>query len=172
MRRATESDGFIIMNYYERTNSDGTEDERVTVFRRDASTIEVYKARGLCKGAGFVSAEMDWTSFSAGRLVGGRLQPGGTHRDIAFLDWNKAENRLDIRVALHDMEIREEAPVGSMPWHLYDFDFASLTVATPRLADPARGFSFDMAMAWNDPSAGDPMTWMGDVRADYAGEET
>ena len=42
--------------YYERTNTDGSMDERVTVFRRDATHIEVYKENGLCRRAALVTA--------------------------------------------------------------------------------------------------------------------
>jgi hypothetical protein len=39
-------DGIGRIYYYERTNTDGSMDERVTVFRRDATHIEVYKENG------------------------------------------------------------------------------------------------------------------------------
>ncbi|MDH4005749.1 MAG: hypothetical protein OEV32_12995, partial [Gammaproteobacteria bacterium] len=44
-------DGIGRIYYYERTNTDGSMDERVTVFRRDATHIEVYKENGLCHRA-------------------------------------------------------------------------------------------------------------------------
>lgn len=64
--------------YYERTNGDGSLDERVTVFQRDADHLEVYKAIGRCENAALVTAEMAWESLSAVRITGGscvRTQP-------------------------------------------------------------------------------------------------
>ena len=61
--------------YYERTNIDGSMDERVTVFRRDASNIEVYKENGLCQRAALVTAQLDLETLSAPVITGGALQP-------------------------------------------------------------------------------------------------
>jgi hypothetical protein len=171
-RYTPENDAVGRIYYYERTNSDGTMDERVTVFRRDATHIEVYKENGLCRGAALVTAELDFETFSAPVITGGQLLPDALHREFAFLEWDQAANQLNILVQLPDMELREEAPTPRADWHLFDFDLASLTVMTPHLADPSARFEFGMALVWTDPSAGDPLTWMGDVEANPAGRET
>ena len=72
-------------------------------------------------------------------------------------------------VRLPDMEIRNEFDIASSHWHLFDFDLASLTAVTPYLADPETGFGFGMALLWADPSAPDPLVWMGDVTASPTG---
>jgi len=154
--------------YYERTNSDGTSDERVTMFRRSETNIEVYKENGLCQNAALVIAELDFETFSAPVITGGALLPDAEHLEFAFLNWDQTAARLDIRVALPDMEIIEETDVPSTPWHLFDFDLASLTMMTPHLAAPEHGFDFGMALVWTDPEAGDPLTWMGDVHAAFS----
>jgi len=157
--------------YYERTNTDGTNDERVTVFRRSATEIEVYKEKVVCYNAALVTATLDFETFTAPTITGGQLLPDAEHQEFAFLTWNRIEARLDIRVALPDMEIIEETEVPTTPWHLFDFDLASLTVMTPHLADPQNGFAFGMPLVWTDPEAGDPLTWMGNVQATYEGRE-
>ena len=156
---------------YERSNTDGSLDERVTVFRRDATHIEVYKENGLCVDAALVTAELDFETFSAPVITGGRLLPNAEHMEFAWLNWDQAAGRVDILVQFPDMELREETPILSTPWHLFDFDLASLTVMTPHLAAPDSGFEFGMALVWTDPSAVDPLTWMGDVSASYTGNE-
>jgi hypothetical protein len=166
-----ENDAIGRIYYYERTNTDGSRDERVTVFRRDATHIEVYKENGLCTGAALVTAELDFETFSASVITGGRLLPDAQHHEFAFLTWDQANEQLDIHVQFPDMELREDAPVPRSDWHLFDFDLASLTVMTPHLADPAANFGFGMALVWTDPAAGDPLTWMGDVDAAPAGTE-
>jgi len=157
---------------YERTNTDGSLDERVNVFRRDATHIEVYKENGLCEGAALVTAELDFETFSAPVITGGQLRPNAEHMEFAFLEWDQAQERLDILVQFPDMELREAAPILSTPWHLFDYDLASLTVMTPHLAAPENGFEFGMALVWADPSAADPLSWMGDVSASYTGNES
>lgn len=166
-----ENDRVGRIYYYERTNTDGTNDERVTVFRRSATEIEVYKEKVVCYNAALVTATLDFDTFTAPTITGGQLLPDAEHQDFAFLAWNQNEARLDIRVALPDMEIIEEAPVPRTPWHLFDFDLASLTVMTPHLARPEDGFAFGMPLVWTDPEASDPLIWMGDVQATYDGRE-
>lgn len=151
--------------YYERTNGDGSLDERVTVFQRDADHLEVYKAIGRCENAALVTAEMDWESLSAVRITGGQLRPHAAHHAFAFLSWNSEAQTLDVEVKLPDQTIKAKAPIRSAPWHLFDFDLASLTVATPHLAPNTTRFSFGMALLWPDPSADSPLNWMGDVQA-------
>lgn len=167
-----ENDAVGRIYVYERTNSDGTMDERVTVFRRDADHVEVYKENGLCGGAALVTAELDFETFSAPVITGGRLLPDAQHHEFAFLNWDQDAGEVDILVQFPDMELRNSAPIRSTPWHLYDFDLASLTVMTPHLADPAAAFDFGLALVWPDPSAEDPLTWMGNVTATPSGSET
>lgn len=157
--------------YYERTNSDGSMDERVAVFRRDETKIEVYKAVSLCLNSALVTAEMDWETFSASSLTGGSLRPDAQHVEFAFMTWNKATDMIDIVVKLPDGELRNEAKVETRPWHLFDFDFASLTVATPHLSSRAGAFTFGMPLAWVNPEVDDPFIWMGDVAARYERDE-
>lgn len=156
--------------YYERSNTDGSLDERITIFRRDATHIEVYKENGLCRNASVVRAELDLDTLSAPVITGGQLQPGAEIRNFAFVEMNEAGDRMDMLVQLPNMEIRNEADIGHDNWVLFDFDFASFTVATPHLDDPRRGFDFGMALIWADPSAADPFFWMGNLDAAYVGE--
>jgi len=170
-RYAPDRDAIGRLYYYERTNIDGSMDERVTVFRRDADHIEVYKENGLCENAALVTAEMDWATFSAAKITGGALLPEAQHREFAFLTWNRETDTLDIHVRFPDFEIRNDAKIETRPWHLFDFDFASLTVATPHLSSRNADFTFGMPLLWTAPDADDPLVWMGDVEAHYLGVE-
>ena len=156
--------------YYERSNTDGTQDERITIFRRDATQIEVYKENGLCRRAALVTATLDLDTLSAPVITGGQLQPNAQHFDFAFLELNEETGQVDMLVQLPDMEIRNEAQIHHPNWTLFDFDLASFTVATPHLDNPQAGFEFGMALLWSDPSAPAPFYWMGDVSAEYAGQ--
>ncbi|WP_291843027.1 hypothetical protein [Maricaulis sp.] len=155
--------------YYERTNQDGSLDERVTVYRASPTSLEVYKENGLCGNAALVTAELDLDTFSARQFVGGQLRPEAEVMEFAFLEQNEAGDRMDMVVRLPDMEIRNDVEIASPHWHLFDFDLASLTAVTPYLRDPGAAFDFGMALLWADPSAPDPLVWMGDVTASPTG---
>lgn len=155
--------------YYERSNSDGTMAERVTVYRQSASEIAVYKENGLCRRAALVTATLDLETLSAPVITGGQLQPNAQHIEFAFLELNPETGQVDMLVQLPDMEIRNEAEIEHANWTLFDFDLASFTVATPHLDNLEQGFDFGMALLWADPSAPDPFFWMGGVSAEYIG---
>jgi len=156
--------------YYERTNTDGSMDERVTVFRRDATHIVVYKEEGLCRRAALVTAEPDQATLSAPVITGGVLQTDAQHVDFAFLELNPETGKVEMLVQLPDMEVRDDVKIESANWTLFDFDLASLTVSTPHLDKPENGFGFGMALLWTDPSAADPLFWMGEVTAEHVGQ--
>ena len=163
-------DGIGRIYYYERTNTDGSMDERVTVFRRDATHIEVYKENGLCHRAALVTAQLDLETLSAPVITGGALQPDAQHVEFAFLELNPDTGVVDMLVQLPDAEIRNNVEIETANWTLFDFDLASFTVATPHLDNPQYGFGFGMALLWADPSAADPLFWMGEVNAEHVGQ--
>ena len=156
--------------YYERTNTDGSMDERVTVFRRDATRIEVYKENGRCFRAALVTAELDLETLSAPVITGGALQPDARHIEFAFLELNPETGIVDMLVQLPDTEIRNDVQIETANWTLFDFDLASFTVATPHLDKPENGFGFGMVLLWADPSTPDPLFWMGEVTAEHVGQ--
>lgn len=155
--------------YYERSNTDGSMDERITIFRRSATRIEVYKENGLCRNAALVTTELDLETLSASAITGGQLQPNAQHVDFAYLTADEAGERLDMLVQLPDMQIEETAEIGHANWTLFDADFANFTVAVPHLDNPRAGFDFGMALLWADPSVADPLFWMGDLDAEHVG---
>ncbi len=151
--------------YYERSNTDGSLDERITVFHRSETELEVYKENGLCRNAALVTAELDPDTLSATHLVGGQLLPDAQHMEFAFIAWDQDTDALSLEVRLPNVTITDDAQAQSRPWHLYDFDLASLTVMTPHLVNQDTPFEFGMALLWADASNPDPMFWMGEVTA-------
>ena len=102
--------------YYERTNTDGSMDERVTVFRRDATHIEVYKENGLCRRAALVTAELDQAPLGAGDH-GDVLEIDAQHVDFAFLELNPETGKVE-SVRMPDMEVRDDVKIESANWTL------------------------------------------------------
>lgn len=158
--------------HYVRTNVDGSDPEDVYVYRKGAEDVQVYKARGKCANAAFVTAKMDMAKGYATEIVGGRLTRQGQQEKFAFLNYDPNKKSLSLKVELEGRDpILASVVVGKEPWHLYDFDLASLTVTTPRLADPRAGFSFGLALLLADPDRADPLLYLGEAEAIFRGEE-
>ena len=135
--------------HYLRSNTDGSEPERVSVFHRDATRLEVYKRVAKCTNAALVTAELDSVAPIAVKLTGGRLQPEAKHVEFAWLDYDRATRRITARVAPPGQTPEVKTlTLGGEPFHLFDFDLASLTVVTPRLTHPRAGFDFEMPLVW------------------------
>jgi hypothetical protein len=143
---------------YVRSNSDGSEAETIHVYRARREHLQVTKMRDRCTNAAFVTADLDLASGQAIRLTGGRLRPNARHEDFALLTWDPAARRIDAvaRPPGGGGELRQSVTVPDQPWHLYDFDLASLTVTAQYRPRPREAFSFGL-----------PLTWLGDDPADF-----
>ena len=156
---------------YLRSNRDGSEVERIHVYRASRTRIEVTKMRERCTDAAFVTAELDLTRGQATRLTGGRLTPGAGHEDFGRLSFEPATRRLEAVLTLPDGERREAVQIADEPWHLYDFDLASLTVTAQYRPDRRAGFSFGLALILVGEGEGDFLSYLGRADARFAGEE-
>ncbi len=162
-------DGVGRIYSYIRSNRDGSEAERVHVYRAGRTRIEVAKMRERCTNAAFVTAELDLASGQATRLTGGRLLPDAAHQDFAELTYHAATHRLDAVVRTPQGEMRESVTIADEPWHLYDFDFASLTVTNQYRPDPRESFSFGLPLIL---VGGDKaLSYLGRVDARFVREE-
>lgn len=138
--------------HYVRSNSDGTEAEKVSVYQASPTQVAVYKMRSRCTNAALVTATFDLETGRATQLVGGRLARDGTQDAFAWMDHDPAANRLIVRVESPDAEPLETSDLpGGAPWRLYDFDFADWNgvASTPT---PGQDIAFDMALAWPEPA--------------------
>ncbi len=153
--------------HYVRSNTDDSVAERVSVFREDRTHVQVYKARGRCEPATVVKAELDLDLMSPVKITGGRLDPGAKIEEFAFLHIDRETKKLGLRVELPDQRIDSDVAIEAYPWHLYDFDLASLTVLTPYLKDPKAGFSFDLVLVLYDPELDPPIQHMGRAAAEF-----
>ncbi|MGQ0558706.1 MAG: hypothetical protein ACT4OE_03855 [Sphingosinicella sp.] len=156
---------------YVRSNSDGSEAERIHVFRASLTRVEVTKMRTRCTDAAFVTAELDLAAGQARRLTGGRLLPDAGHRDFAWLEHDRASRQLLARVELPEGTLRLSVGVPDEPWHIYDFDLASLTVTNPYRADPRASFSFGVPLIWPEGDMREALRYLGRADARFAGEE-
>lgn len=157
--------------HYLRTNTDGSEPERVRVFLRAAGDLAVNKAVEPCTNAAYVTATLDLDRGEARTLTGGRLTPQGTQAAFAWLTVDAASDRLSARIELPDQVLEGGADVAGRPRVVYDFDLADLTALAPHLADPRKGFSFAAALLW-PPAMPDFLQDKGRLDAAFVAEET
>lgn len=143
--------------HYTRSNHDGSLPERVVVFRKSATEILVYKAVVRCKTAAYVTAELDPETGDARRLVAGKVARDGTQ--AAFGEIRREGGSL----VLHAGELQDRVDDIVRPWHLYDFDLATLT----HTAEAA--FAFGLALVW--PDGDDPLRYLGRADATFVRTE-
>lgn len=152
---------------YLRSNRDGSEAETIHVHLPRPGHVEVTKMRERCTNAAFVTATI--VDGQAVRLTGGRLRPGATHEDFAELV--ERDGRIEARLMSPSGELRRSVAVADRPWHLYDFDFASLTAAPPAELKARRGFSFGVPLIWLGDDPADFLRYLGRADARFVREE-
>jgi hypothetical protein len=123
--------------------------------------------RERCTNAAFVTATT--VAGEAARLTGGRLRPGAAHEDFAELSFR--DGRIQARLELPSGELRQSVEVADRPWHLYDFDWASLTAAPPEALRARRDFSFGVALVWLGEDPADFLRYLGRADARFVREE-
>ncbi len=148
---------------YVRSNRDGSEAETIHVYRPRPGYVEVTKMRERCTNAAFVTATL--TAGEPVRLTGGRLGPGAAHEDFAELVFS--EGRIHARLDAPQGELRQSVAVADRPWHLYDFDWASLTMPPGERRD----FSFGAALIWLGDDPADFLRYLGRADARFVREE-
>lgn len=154
--------------HYERSNHDGSLPEHIAVYYAARGEVEVYKAQEKCTNAAFVHAKMDPETGVASTITGARLLPDAEHMDFAFLTYDEMAKELSIRVELPNMPVIEKSTkIAHTPWHLYDFDFASLTIAHQFAKDPKADFSFGLPLLLADPTLEQPLTDLGTIEAQH-----
>lgn len=131
---------------YVRSNRDGTEAERIHVYRAARDRIEVTKMRDRCTNAAFVTADLDLNRGEATRLVAGRLRPGARHEAFGALTYDAAAGRIHAEVTTPDGTLADSVAVPDRPWHLYDYDLASLTITAQYRPDRRANFSFGLPL--------------------------
>jgi len=151
--------------HYLRSNRDNTLPEDVYVFQKSRTEIEVYKAVRRCTNAALVTADLDFERWSARRIVGGRLLPDARQDGFAVISLDVSAPRIDVVATLPEREVRGTLELRTLPWRLYDFDFAEFTIFSQHLRDFESGFSFEMAMIVPDPNEPNFLRRLGEARA-------
>jgi hypothetical protein len=147
---------------YSRSNSDGSELEKVHVYRETANRVAVNKAVEPCTTSAYVTADLDLKAQQPTRLVAGKLNRQGGQD--AFGTLTRKDGALHVEIGDHT----EVLPVPPGPWILYDFDLADLTSLLPARRDYKAGFAFGIALVWPEDGAETFLRWQGPATARFA----
>lgn len=156
--------------HYIRSNRDGSDAEAVHVFRRDATHVEVYKAVKKCTNAALVEAVITPDAQQTTALIGGRLLADAKHQRFAWIDFDVASNTLRARAETPGGPVELATTVRDLPWRLYDFDLADLTLALASRSDRRADFSFGLPLLLIG-EAGPTLTYLGRADARFVRAE-
>ncbi len=130
--------------HYVKTNIDGTQPENISLYIAGRDRIESLKFHEKGERAGLVKAEMDWASFLPKKLESWQVMSQTEQRLFATLTYHPAERAVEVSIPAMRPKA-EMASIGRVPFHLYNFDLASLNVSFPHLADPKGTFTVGIA---------------------------
>lgn len=138
------------VRHYDRTNSDGSERERVVVYAPQPAEVRVFKGRAKCTDAAYVTAGLDPATGQALGLVGGRLTRA-LHQNAQGWLRRDPDGRLAARFERARTEPDLAVPTDAR-WVLYDFDFADLIAHPPPEILQRKPVRFDLPLFLNsDP---------------------
>lgn len=156
--------------HYLKTNLDGTQPEHVAIRLKSRHRIESFKYHPGEEPAGLVIADMDWSVFSVRRIESWQVFADGTRKLAAKLDAQDGGRRVRVEMPMLNKPA-ETVDIGLLPWHIYNFDLASLGFTLPHRVDPKASFKIGIADP-NFAAEGPVFLYKGEADVVYVGEET
>lgn len=154
--------------HYVKTNVDGTQPEQVSLYIASRDRIESYKFHPKGSRAGLVTAEMDWNNFIPRKLESRQVFGSGERKLFATLTLDADNKSLTVSIPTAKPE-PETVKLDKLPFHLYNFDLASLNVTLPHLADPTKTFTVGIVDPTFKP---DPLVaYKGELNVTYEKDE-
>ncbi|WP_100644057.1 S41 family peptidase [Alteromonas facilis] len=116
------------MLLYEKSNLDGSNSGNIAVYHHDNYNIESFKWRVGSAHATIVRAKMNPSTLIVDKFDASRMDNLGKETHSLSLT-TSASNTLDVTIG----ENHQYLKTYGLPWHSYDFDFASLGYIYPHL---------------------------------------
>jgi len=177
-----------LVYHYIKSNLDGTNAARVSLFVASKTHLEVVKIEQGSDVLAYVTADMDWASFSAdhitswhvlphAQLDGQRVPAPGLLRAQAVGGIDQTSNTLRMWVG----DQLGSAQIRHYPAHIYNFDFLSFNFMFRHLIDPEAAFAIGVLdpnwkgmQAQGDGENGGDLNiliYRGEAHIDYVGLE-
>lgn len=153
--------------HYIKSNIDGSYPARIVIYVRDNDHLEVLKFEAHGMDAAYVTAHIDWQTFSADRLHSWVLTPDGARRSQASLSSSYADRTFTITWQDRQDVVR----VGHHPVHLYNFDFISLNYILRHWDHPEGEVKIGILQPNFDPDPETIMNYEGTVLVKFLGNE-
>jgi len=118
--------------HYIKSNLDGSSPARVYIRVRDVLNLDVWKFEVHQYDAAYVTAHMDWNSFSADQIQSWVVTPDKHRREQAKLTSSYADKSF----SMSWREQTETIQIGHYPVHVYNFDFISLNFILRHWCEP------------------------------------
>ncbi len=153
--------------HYVKSNVDGSKPLRISIFVAAKDRLEVAKVEKGTGDAAWVRAHFDWKIFTADRIQAAVIDLGGSVEERAVFAADAKAGVVNVRVG----ERTGSAAWRWVPFHVYNFDFASLNFAWRQLDDPRSSFTVGVL----DPNFGegdDIVFYRGDARIEYVRDES
>jgi hypothetical protein len=121
---------------YTKSNLDGSNPARISIYVATRTHLEVLKVEQNSEVLAFVTADIDWESFSADHLSSWHILPDGLLRSQGATGLNREDDSFTKFI----MGAEFPARVGYYPFHVYNFDFTSFNFVFRHLVDPEQSF--------------------------------
>lgn len=108
--------------HYTKSNLDGSNPARIYIRVRDEKNLDVWKFEMHNSDAAYVTAHMDWNSFSADQIQSWVVTSDKNRREQAKLTSSIGDGSFSINWR----DQTETIQVEHYPVHVYNFDFISL----------------------------------------------
>ncbi|MDQ3474525.1 MAG: hypothetical protein M3447_12400 [Acidobacteriota bacterium] len=157
-----------VVYHYLKTNIDGTDPEHVSIRIAAKDRIESFKFHPKGTRAGLVIATMDWSIFSVKRLESWQVYKEKEKVLAATLVYLPASKEVAVTLPFMN-RLTEKVAIPFLPFHVYNFDFASLNFAFPHLVNPKKPFKIGVT----DPTfrdEGPAFRYRGEVDITYVGD--
>lgn len=155
--------------HYSKTNLDGSDPEYISLWVEDRDRLQSFKLPPESRQGGLVMAHMDWSLFSVDRIESWQVWPDKEGTLVARLAYLGPEKAVEVDMVFTGKPA-EKVAIPRLPWHIYNFDLASLNFTFRHLIDPTGSFVVGLA----DPSfkdEGPVFFYRGEATVSYVGEE-
>ncbi|MFZ0062012.1 MAG: hypothetical protein WAL47_08250 [Pyrinomonadaceae bacterium] len=158
-----------VVYHYLKTNIDGTNPEQISIRIAAKDRIESFKFHPHGTRAGLVIAHMDWSIFSVKNLESWQVYKDKEKVLAATLVYLPADKEVAVTLPFMNRPT-ENVAIPFLPFHVYNFDFASLNFAFPHLVNPKKPFRIGVS----DPTFADEgpaFRYRGEVEITYVADE-
>lgn len=159
-----------VVYHYLKTNIDGTNPEHVSIHIAARDQIESFKFHPRGTRAGLVIATMDWSIFSVKKLESWQVYKDKEKVLAATLNYLPSSREVEVAIPMMN-RAAEKTAIGYLPFHVYNFDLASLNFAFRHLVNAKKPFQVGIS----DPTFaedGPAFRYRGEVDVTFIGEET